>query len=311
MRVHRILATSIGSPVGGAAMLDAMKVKGMIDHIEYNDAMKEIPKHGSTALRAFSVLDYVVKASGPVSLDEATRGCNLPKPTVFRILDMLQEADLLQREPISKRYTIGPRLASFGLDVLQHSVLRTKYDGILRELVAETGETCNLTTLDGAEVLYLHRVETSLPLRLSLGPGTRVPLHCTASGKLFLSQLPPRQVSRLLGTLPLKRYTDKTITDRKILDQALKGIRASQLGTYDSEYFSDSVAIAVPVGDQNGLAVAIHAPSSRLTIDGCMKHLPALRRAAEAIASVLLPKSVSSDEASARKPATRAKSQCK
>lgn len=251
--------------------------------------MKNLPKSGSTALRAFSVLDYVVKAGGAVSLDEVTRGCNLPKPTVFRILDMLQEAGLLQREPMSKRYTVGSYLASFALDVLQRSDLRAQYHSILQELVNETGETCNLTVLDGNEVLYLDRVETYLPLRLSLSPGTRVPLYCTASGKLFLSQLSPKQVSRLLGTRPLKGYTDKTITDRKILDMVLKEIRASKVGVYDSEYFSGSTAIAVPVGDKNGIAIAIHAPSSRLTIAGCMEHLPALRRAAEAIASVLLP----------------------
>jgi DNA-binding IclR family transcriptional regulator len=202
---------------------------------------------------------------------------------------MLQDANLLQREPISKRYTVGPRLASFALDVLQRSDLHAQYQSILQELVNETGETCNLTVMDGIEVFYLHRVETSLPLRLSLNAGTRVPLHCTASGKLFLSQLPPRQVSRLLGLAPLKRYTDKTITDREILDKELKRTRESKVGTYDSEYFNDSVSIAVPVGEQNGIAVALHGPSSRLSIDACMAHLPALRRAAAAIAAVLIP----------------------
>ena len=251
--------------------------------------MRDLVKDSSSTMRAFSILDYIVKGNNPVSLDEATRGSGLPKATVFRILDMLQEANLLQREPVSKRYTIGPRLAQFALDVLQHSVLHTQCDRILRALVDEVGETCNLTTLDGSEVLYLHRVETPLPLRLSLGPGTRVPLHCTASGKLFLSQLPPRDISRLLGDKPLPRHTDKTIIDRKLLDDALKEIRLTKVGTYDSEYFSDSVAIAVPVGNRNGLAVAIHAPSSRLTLEDCMVHLPALRRTANALASVFFP----------------------
>jgi len=251
--------------------------------------MNDLTKPESTALRAFSVLDYVVRANGPASLDEVTRGCSLPKPTVFRILEMLQEANLLQREPVSKRYTVGPRLASFALDVLQRSDLHAQYQSILQNLVNETGETCNLTVIEGIDVFYLHRVETSLPLRLSLKPGTRVPLHCTASGKLFLSQLPPRQVSRLLGLAPLKRYTDNTITDRETLDKELKKTRETKVGTYDSEYFDDSVAIAVPVGDQNGIAVALHAPSSRLSIDTCMAHLPALRRAAAAIAAVLIP----------------------
>jgi IclR family acetate operon transcriptional repressor len=267
-------------------------------HFAYNGVMKEdLPTPGSTALRAFSVLDYVVKASGPVSLDEATRGCNLPKPTVFRILDMLHEAELLQRELVGKRYTVGPRLASFALNVLQHPNLRGPCHDVLQELVDETRETCNLTVLDGNQVRYVDRVETPLPLRLSLQPGTRVPLHCTASGKLFLSQLPPRQVSRLLGTSPFKRYTDKTITDREILDKQLKQIRASGVATYDSEYFGDSVAMAVPIDAQNGVAVALHAPSSRMTMDACMSLLPVLRGAADAIATILMSKEGGTDEA--------------
>jgi len=135
-------------------------------------------------------------------------------------------------------------------------------------------------------------VETTLPLRLSLKPGTRVPLHCTASGKLFLSQMPPKQVHRLLGKEPLKRYTDKTITDPDVLEEELKKTRSTMVGTYDSEYFSDSVSIAVPIEDPSGrmrAAVAVHAPSSRMTIESCMEHLPTLRRAARAIAAVLIP----------------------
>ncbi|MFD2271288.1 IclR family transcriptional regulator C-terminal domain-containing protein [Undibacterium arcticum] len=53
----------------------------------------------------------------------------------------------------------------------------------------EIGETCNVSMLDGNAMVYLDRVETPSPLRLNLQPGSHVPLHCTSSGKLLLSQL--------------------------------------------------------------------------------------------------------------------------
>lgn len=258
-------------------------------------ATKEENKPESTALRAFSVLEYVIKAGVPVSLDDATQASNLPKPTVFRILAMLHEADLLQREPLSKRYIVGPRMSQLALDVMQHSTLRAQCHGVLQELVDEIGESCNLTMLDGNEVLYIDRVETPLPLRLHLEPGTRVPLHCTASGKIFLSEMSDKQVHRLLGKEPLKRYTDKTITDPAVLSEEIRRTKETGIGTHDSELFDASVAVAVPVADQHGrvyAALAAHAPSSRMSIESAMKHVPALQQAAQAIASILTPSPV-------------------
>src|SRR5260370_4319248 len=156
---------------------------------------------------------------------------------------MLQEADLLQREPLSKRYIVGARTSALAIDVMQHSTLRAQCHAVLQELVDEIGESCNLTMLDGNEVLYIDRVETPLPLRLHLEPGTRVPLHCTASGKIFLSEMSAKQAYRLLGKGPYKRYTDKTITDPDFLEQELRKTKKTQVATHDSELFDASVAV--------------------------------------------------------------------
>ena len=71
----------------------------------------------------------------------------------------------------------------------------------LRQLSEEVGETCNITIPDGSQMRYLDRVETHCPLRMEFMIGTKVPLHCTASGKLFLSQLPGEQMSSLIENL--------------------------------------------------------------------------------------------------------------
>ncbi|MFD2271289.1 helix-turn-helix domain-containing protein [Undibacterium arcticum] len=74
---------------------------------------------GSAALRAFTVLEAVVRADKSVSLDDVASACGLPKPTVYRALVMLEQAGMLLREPVSKRYTAGARLSTFALDVLK------------------------------------------------------------------------------------------------------------------------------------------------------------------------------------------------
>jgi IclR family acetate operon transcriptional repressor len=247
-------------------------------------------KHAATesiALRAFALLEQIVTASNPLSLDDLTSKLNLPKPTVFRIVNLLKDADLLRREPVSKRYTVGPRLSSFSMALWRSDVLRQQWHRSLEDAVAETNESCNLTMLENNQVLYLDRVETSQPLRLHLEAGTRMPLHCTASGKLFLSQMSLAEAKCALGDEPYQRFTSKTITTFAQMQAELAEVRKTGIGKHDSELIEDSVAIAVPVLGPNGAiysAVALHAPSSRASIESCMGYVDALRRAAFAIA---------------------------
>lgn len=246
----------------------------------------------SIALRAFALLEQIVNAPGPMSLDEITLALRLPKPTVFRILNLLKDANLLRREPTSKRYTVGPRLTTFAVDLWRSDMLRAQWHRALEEAVAETGESCNLTMLENNQVLYLDRVETNHPLRLHLDIGLRVPLHCTASGKLFLCQMSTEQARRLLGDEPYQRFTAKTITAFEPLQAELKKVRKSGVGTHDCELFDDSVAIAVPVLGPNDsilAAVAMHAPSSRASIRSSMSFVGALQRAAATISSTMSP----------------------
>ncbi len=244
----------------------------------------KLPDRHSATLRAFTVLESVVGSERPVSLADAMADSGLLKPTVYRILVLLERAGLLLREPNAKRYSPGPRLSKLALDTLLNPALRAPRHAILQTLVGETGETCNLTMLDGNEIVYLDRVEAASPLRLDLRPGSRVPLHCTASGKLFLSHLPRKYRQKLIHSTPLKRYTKNTITDTTLLERELDRIRANQLATDNEEFLAGTTCLAIPVRGQNGrlcVSVAVQAPTARMTLEQSLQHLPALRSAAE------------------------------
>ncbi len=245
----------------------------------------------SAMLRAFGLLEHIVRAEAPLSLDQLTQQCGLPKPTVYRILGLLQQGGLLQREPSGKRYAVAPRLAAAALEVLMHSPQRARRHAILAQLVDEIGETCNFTMLDGDQVVYLDRVETSSPVRLLMDAGSRVPLYCTASGKLFLSQLPEKTVRELLGAGPFKRYTERTISEPSTLQRELKKIRSEGVGRDLGEYIEGSVCLAVPVLDVMGrvcASVAVHGPAPRMTLKRGREFLPSLRQAALAMGVTLV-----------------------
>jgi DNA-binding IclR family transcriptional regulator len=244
----------------------------------------------SSTLRAFALLELIGTAERPPSLDDLTRASGLPKPTVYRLLRLLMRGELVQRDVAEKRYLVGRRTAALSLQVQVRSPFRAQRHAALTRLVDEIGETCNFTMLDGAEVVYLDRVETPEKVRLHMDVGSRVPLHCTASGKLFLSQLASNEVRRLIGSGPLKRYTARTIVDPNHLLRELHKIRISGIGIDSGEYLEGSFCLAVPVidgGERVCAAIAVHGPAPRMTLKKGYQFLPALQRAAAAVASTL------------------------
>jgi IclR family transcriptional regulator, acetate operon repressor len=238
-------------------------------------------------LRAFALLERIARADAPLTLREATEGSALPKPTVHRMLATLQRAGLVTREA-EGRVAPGPRLARLALDALLNASVRAPRHAILSALAETVGETVNLTMLEGSEVVYLDRIEAAWPLRMTLQPGSRVPLHCTASGKLLLASLPAARRRKLVASLDLARFTERTLVDARALEGELARIRRNGYATDDEEYLAGLVCVAVPVTlsrHRTAACVAVHAPVARMPLATAVGHLPVLKHAAAAIAS--------------------------
>ncbi len=250
--------------------------------------METSPPTSSPVLRQFELLELLAGAGRAMTLAEVVAASSWPKPSVHRMLAQLEAGGLLAREPDGRRYALAPRLLRFADAVQGASTPQGVRHAVLRQLVADIGESCNLTALSGAEVHYLDRMESAFPLRLELRPGTRVPLHCSASGKLFLAHLPARQCQTLLDSLPLSRHTATTLTSRAELETELEAIRRQDYAVDAEEFVDGLVCVAVPVRQpgQRGVrcAVALQAPVARMALPQALQQLPRLRAAAAALA---------------------------
>lgn len=233
--------------------------------------------------KAFSLLETIVSNSSSISMADLVRETGMTKPTAHRIISVLTELGFVERDHDKRGYVEGPRLIQFALSTLSAAAPRGIRHAILRALSEETGETCNFGILSGSEVIYLDRVEAKWPLGLRFESGSHVPAHCTAIGKLLLSQKPEGQLKDLLRSIPLSRYTDRTITDADVLAEALAAIRTSKIGTDDQEFIQGVVCVAVPVmaaaGELVG-SVAVMAPEARLTMDQALAFVPKMQQAA-------------------------------
>jgi DNA-binding IclR family transcriptional regulator len=237
----------------------------------------------SVVFRVLDLIQLVAAAPQPMTLAEIGTQLKLPKPTVHRLCVRLEESKYLTREPGRHRYRVGPATERLAFNAIRRGSASVQWRAILEKLVDEIRETCNFTALAGNEVVYVERVESRWPLRIHLETGSRVPIHCTASGKLFLAMMEPERRRRLLDTLNLQPLTEKTITARGRLENELAETASRGYGTDDEEFVLGLVAIAVPVTDPKGRlvgAVACHAARARLDLTQALQHLPRLRGAA-------------------------------
>ncbi|RTL48973.1 MAG: IclR family transcriptional regulator [Bradyrhizobiaceae bacterium] len=240
----------------------------------------------SVSERALLLLEIVAKAEEPPTLNDLVAQLGLPKATTHRFIVLLEQLGFAQRTLDGRRYEIGHRLTALALDAMQHSFQLAPRRAILSALVAEIGETCNITMLEGDHLIYLDRVESDWPLQFRLKVGSRVPLHCTASGKLFLALAPDVLSRTLLNARALERHTPGTITSPGALEKELAKIRKTRIGTDNEEFIEGMAAAAVPVMDSKGricATVAVHGPTGRLPLARAIALAPALKKAASAI----------------------------
>ena len=237
----------------------------------------------SVVFRVLDLIQLVAASPQPMTLAEIGTQLKLPKPTVHRLCVRLEESKYLTREPGRYRYRVGPATERLAFNAIRRGSASVQWRAILERLVDEIRETCNFTAPSGNEVIYVERVESRWPLRIHLETGSRVPIHCTASGKLFLAMMEPERRRRVLDTLNLAGMTEHTITTRGKLEAEIAATAQRGYGTDDEEFIVGLVAIAVPVTDSRGRlvgAVACHAAKARLDLTQALVHLPRLRSAA-------------------------------
>lgn len=249
-----------------------------------DDAAGAVPK-------ALRVLEAVASRKRPLSIAEIAAALDLPQPTAHRIIGTLEKLGFVGREPGRRRIVEGARLVHLGLQVLQAAASDGTRHAVLEALAKKTGESCNLGVMTAGDVVYIDRVESHWPLGLRFETGSRVPLHCTAIGKLLLSELGRDELGARLASAPLARYTATTLTDPRRLRAELARVQKQGYSADNQEFMSGVVCIAVPVrapGSARACAgLAISAAEARMTLAGMRRFLPDLHRAADLLSRSL------------------------
>ena len=236
--------------------------------------------------RVLAILDALSTERGDASVGELSEALKLHKSTVHRLLMILSHYRMVEREENTGRYHLGLKLFELGTVAIGKFNIRERARTHLQRLLDEVDETVHLCVLDGGEVLYLDKIESTRSIRMACRTGRRNPAHCTAVGKAILAHLPEREVDEVLKQHGLPRFTPRTITSPAAFKAELRAIRERGYSVDDEEVEEGVRCVGAAVLGRHGrplAAVSVSSPAFRVTMEKVPIVAAALCRAARAI----------------------------
>lgn len=241
--------------------------------------------------RALSILDFVAGQLKAVTTAEIAQGLELPLPTAHRLVANLEARGLLQRAAGTRRYVVGNKLVVLAGKTIGAAFRTARRHAVLQSVAAEIGEQCEIGIVRNNAIAYVDSVRVTAPQSLQFDPGTGAPLHCTSSGKIYMSLLPARARESLVRSLPLERYTDRTITDADALLAVLAQTRTAGWARTNEEFVKGVVGCAVPILAPDGTLLAclgVSVPVARVGFDELERFREPLQRAARLLSQTIL-----------------------
>jgi|ETNmetMinimDraft_26_1059896.scaffolds.fasta_scaffold80090_1 DNA-binding IclR family transcriptional regulator len=207
-----------------------------------------------------------------LGVSELARGLQLHKNNAFRLLATLEEHGYIEQSTDNDRYRLGTRCLELGQVYIGSQSLLQRARPVLRELVLKVGETAHLAVLRDHEVVHLDGVQPDQMLLTALRVGERLPVHCTALGKVlvgcasdFVADGFAKSVAS--GSRFISR-TDRTIVEMDKLFDELRRVADQRFALDLEECESGMSCGAAPVYDRSGslvAAISISGPVSRLS----------------------------------------------
>lgn len=198
---------------------------------------------------------------------DVAKELDVARSTAHRMVTTLLERGLLRYNSDDKSYSAGFRLVELGMSVIGVGDLKSEAMPFLAQVAAETGETAQLITLEGTDIVFVAAVEGGHVIRAASRVGARMPAHATAAGKCLLARLDHDDVQRLFPSAQLAVCTDTTIRSRRVLLEQLDRVRSDGYATNDGESEDELAAVSAPVVDTRGTAYAalsVSGPKERV-----------------------------------------------
>ena len=240
--------------------------------------------------RVVAILDLLGESDNSLSLADICQQMELRKSTAHRALMALERTGLIERAP-AHRYRLGLKLYDMGHRAVEQIDLRARVHPHLRKLALRVGEVVHLGVLHNTRVVYIDKIEPiSRRVCISSRTGTSNPVYSTSMGKAILAFLPQEEVAKIISHIRFSSFTDKTISTREELLDALERVRRRGYAIDDEEMEIGTRCVGAPIFDADRRVIAalsVSGSASRLAahcVPGIAEHV---LRCCQAISSSL------------------------
>jgi IclR family KDG regulon transcriptional repressor len=227
-----------------------------------------MPRVVPAVTRALDILELFLDRP-QLSAREVIERLDLPRTTVHELLVTLVARSYLISVPGQPvRYRLGMPLFQLGAAFAGQLDLVREAQSVARDVAAACDEAVHVAVLEGTDVIYLVKVDSTHPVRMVSAVGRRLPAHCTAVGKILLSALDRASLDAVLVKGALPGMTPASITDQDRLRAHLERVRAEGVALDIGESDSAMRCVASAVRDHSGATIAamsISAPIIRWT----------------------------------------------
>ena len=248
------------------------------------------PPYSQSLERGLAILRVFNPEHTLLGIADIADPLGMSRSTTHRYVITLVALGFLEQDA-SRKYRLGPRVVDLGLAGLNSTGLRKESRAVLEELRRSTSHTAVIAILDETEIVCVDCArsykQTEGLFWLELRPGSRLPAHRTAMGKLLLAQLPAPELDDVVEAIAFTRSTPKTITSRTALTNALREIRKQGFALSDEERLQGVIEVAVPVYRDTGEVAAALGLLARPATRSIKELVNELRPLAETTASDL------------------------
>lgn len=244
-----------------------------------------------TVSRCFQILDFASQQSGPISIQDVCAALSTNSNMAFRLLATLQSSGYMTKDPSTGLYSISLKTLKLSRSALQSLDIRRVTMPYLELLWNRFPRAnANMAVFYDGEILMLDRIDTQSTPRTYFTPGRQLPFHCTALGKILISDLPEKELDELIAKKGLPRYTEQTITDPEQFKLELKKVRSEGVGRDRNEFIEGDNCSAVPIkGKDNKIvaAISLSALTSNMSVEEIEGSIPHLRDTAAKISYMM------------------------
>lgn len=240
--------------------------------------------------RAARILSLLRTEGREMTMAEIADATGWHRSSVHKLLVTLSYHGLLDRDVITKKYSLGLALSEYGRIALNSLDIRYVAKPFLKTLVKYSGETAGLSVLRGTQMIFVDIEEPQIQIRVSLFVGMRSPVTTTSNGKAVLAWLPESQVDEIVKIEGLHATTKKSIIKLAAFRAELAATRERGYATDYEEYEEGVAGVSAPVFDSRGQAmgaICVAMPTFRMKKDKIRRYGKKCTELASQLSSLL------------------------